>query len=214
MKTIKTFILASLLLLALALTADAQATRRVDYIQVTTIGNGSVPTALSPYVTVVEKGQGLIHQTTFTITAMPVTVADATVGVGTKIYDFPEGRVFILGGTGSAQFTTTSVLASTLNTGVSCRWGLGTVTQTNATLATTEQDLLPVTTFAASATISVANTATTSQLAAAAQFDGTSTAKDAFFNISVPTATDIDADATVLVSGTITITWINLGDLP
>lgn len=213
MKTIKTFILASLLLLTFAFTANAQATRRVDYIQITTIGNGSVPASLAPYISVVEKGNGLVHQTVITITAMPVTVADATVGVGTKIYDFPEGRLFILGGTGSAQFTTTSALASTLNTGVSCRWGLGTVTQSNATLATTEQDLLPVTTFAASTTINVANAATTSQLAAAAQFDGTATAKDAFFNISVPTATDIDGDATVLVSGSITISWILLGDV-
>ncbi len=176
----------------------------------TAAGAGAATTLTGMSVT--EAGNGVVQKTTFTFTNWTPTIADLTVGVGTKIYDFPEGRIFILGSTGTNTFTTTSVLASTLNASVSCRWGVGTVTQTNATLATTEQDLLPVTTFTSSATIAVANTGTTGALAAAAAFDGTATAKDAFFNISVPTATDIDADATVQVNGSVTITWINLGD--
>jgi len=176
----------------------------------TASGAGAATTLTGMSVT--ESGNGVVQKTTFTFTNWTPTVADATTGVGTKIYDFPEGRIFVLGSTGSCTFTTTSVLASTLNASASSRWGVGTVTQTNATLATTEQDLLPVTTFTSSATINVANTATTGALAAAAAFDGTATAKDAYFNISVPTATDIDADATVAINGSVTITWINLGD--
>jgi len=95
---------------------------------------------------------------------------------------------------------------------VSSRWGVGTVTQANATLATTEQNLIPVTTFLSSATINVAPTLVPGALAASAQFDGTTTAIDAFLNMSVPLATDIDADASVAANGTITISWINLGD--
>lgn len=167
-------------------------------------------------VTVAETGHGSYRTTTFTLTNMPMTIRDTTSpaqGGGQKIYDFPEGRIFILGATGTATVTTTSAIASTLNSGVSCRWGVGSVTQANATLATTEQDILPVTTFTSGTTINVANAATTSALAAAAQFNGTTTALDAFFNISVPTATDIDADATVAVNATITINWVFLGDL-
>lgn len=132
-------------------------------------------TATTTGLTSSEQGNGVVQKTVFTFSNVSLTVADATVGVGSKIYDFPEGRIFILGATGSATFTTSSILANTLNASSSSRWGVGTVTQTSATLATTEQDILPVTTFTSSATISVANTATTAALASAAQFDGTAT---------------------------------------
>ena len=138
---------------------------------------------------------------------------DTEQGGGVKIYDFPEGRILFLGSTASIAVTTTSVLASTLNAGVTCNWGVGTVTQANATVATTEQNLIPVTAFTSSATIAVAGATATAALAASAQFDGTSTAIDMFLNLAVAGATDIDADATVTVAGTILFTWINLGDL-
>jgi hypothetical protein len=153
-----------------------------------------------------------LQKTTLTFANTPITVRDTEQGGGVKIYDFPAGRIAIIGATGSVGFTTTSALASTLNAGVSCRWGVGTVTQANATLATTEQNIIPVTTFSSSATINVAPTTVPNALAASAQFDGTSTAVAAFLNVSVPLATDIDANATVVANGTVTITWINLGD--
>lgn len=181
----------------------------------------STPTAVSNVGTVAtvtnlagsEGGNGVVQKTTFKFTLAPITVRDTQQGGGIKIYDFPEGRILILGATGNANFTTGGILASTLHASVSCRWGVGTVTQANATLATTEQDLLPVTTFTSSATTGTVNVTTTnSALVASAQFDGTSAAKSAFFNISVPGATDIDADAAVTISGTVTITWVYLGD--
>lgn len=166
-------------------------------------------------VTVSEQGNGVVQKSSFTFSNTPLTIPNAvagTQGIGVKIYDFPEGRIFILGATGNPSITTTSVLASTLNTGVSCRWGVGTTVGTNATLATTEQDLIPVTTYLASATINVAPTVVPASLAAAVQFDGTGTPKDAYFNVSVPADADLDADATVAVNGTVTITWVFLGD--
>jgi hypothetical protein len=182
---------------------------------VATSSNGTVVSSVAATAIVTESGAGTYHRTTFTLVNMPLTIRDVTApaqGGGQQIYDFPEGRIFILGATGRVTVTTTSVLASTLNASVSSRWGVGTVTQANVTLATTEQDILPVTTFTSSATVNVANTATNAALATAAQFDGTATAKDAFFNISIPTATDIDADATTLINGTLTIHWVFLGD--
>lgn len=164
-------------------------------------------------VTVVEKGEGIIHQTVFTLTALPLTLADLTVGAGVKIYDFPEGQITILGASASVAETTTSVLADTLNTGVTYNWGVGTTTQASATLATTEQDIVPVTNGTASSTINVAGAASGAVRAAApVNFDGTGTAKDAFFNVAIATATDIDADATTTWTGTITITWMFNGD--
>lgn len=166
-------------------------------------------------VTVVERGgiAGGVRQTTFTLVNLPLTLADATTGAGTKIYDFPEGVINILSAAGSITETTTSVLASTLNTGVTYNWGVGTVTQSNGTLATTEQDILPTTDGTASATINVAGAASSgARVLTGAYFDGTGTAKDAFLNIGVAGATDIDGDATVLINGTITIWWQLFGD--
>lgn len=166
-------------------------------------------------VTAVETGVGgFLHKTVLTLTDLPLTLADATVGAGVKIYDFPEGVITILGGFGSVTEKTTSVLASTLNTGITYNWGVGTTTQASATLATTEQDILPVTTGVASATINVAGAASTAvRTGAGASFNGTATAKDAFFNVAVTTATDIDGDATTVWNGTITIFWAFLGDV-
>jgi hypothetical protein len=165
--------------------------------------------------TVVERGNPIIHQTKITLSALPISVSDTHVGGGTKIYDFPEGRILILGAIATVGFTTTSVLASTLNTAVTLSWGVGTVqttTQDSGTLATTQQDIIPTTAATASATINVAGANANGKLAAAAQFDGTTTAIDAYLNVGVPGATDIDGDATITASGSVTITWAFLGD--
>lgn len=176
-----------------------------------TAGAGTIPAAAAPYVTVAEYGDATFHQSVFTLTALPVTMRDTQQGGGVKIYDFPLGRIFRLGATGSIAVTTTSILADTLNTGVTCNWGVGSTTQASATLATTEQDFVNVQAFTASATIDVAGAVSTGVgPSVLASLDGSSTAVDAYLNLAVAGATDIDADASVTVSGTIKITWINL----
>lgn len=174
-------------------------------------GSGTLPAAATPYVSVEEYGDGVFHQSVFTVTALPITMRDTEQGGGFQIYDFPLGRITSLGATATIAVTTTSELSSTLNTGVTCNYGVGSVTQSNATVATTEQDLVNVTAFTSSATIDVAGAdATGVGVGVLASLDGTSTAKDAFINLAVAGATDIDADATVTVTGTVTLTWINM----
>jgi hypothetical protein len=150
---------------------------------------------------------GVVNKTVLTFTALPITMRDTEQGGGVKVYDFPAGRIAFLGATGSIAVTTTSVLADTLNAGVTCNWGIGSTTQASATLATTEQNIIQVAAFTSSATINVAG-------AAAAGF-GAATALaspvDAYLNLAVAGATDIDANATVTVTGTATIYWVNLG---
>jgi len=164
----------------------------------------------------VEEGGGDgFHRAKFIFTNMPLTVRNTEQGGGVKIYDFADGYLMFMGGAGYVTITTTSVLADTLNASVACKWGVGTATQTTTSLTTTEQDLVPAAAFTSSATISVANAATSSVLTATTDmfpFDGTTTAKDAYFNISVDAAGDIDADATVFVNGTVLLSWINIGD--
>mgnify|MGYP001590155211 FL=1 len=174
-------------------------------------GAGSVPAAMSAYVTVAEYGDGVFHQSVFTLTAVPITMRDTEQGGGVKIYDFPLGRIQRLGAAGTIAVTTTSILADTLNTGVTCNWGVGSTTQSSATVATTEQDFINVTAFTASATIAVAGADSKGVgVGVLASLDGTSTAVDAFLNLAVALSTDIDANATVTVSGTVKITWVNV----
>ena len=176
-----------------------------------TVGAGTLPAAATAYVSVAEYGDGVFHQSVFTVTALPITMRDTEQGGGFQIYDFPVGRITSLGATATIGVTTTSALASTLNASSTCNYGVGSVTQSNATVATTEQDFVNVTAFTSSATVDVAGAdATGVGPGVLASLDGTSTAKDAFLNLAVAGATDIDADATVTVTGTVTLTWINM----
>jgi hypothetical protein len=156
---------------------------------------------------------GVVRQTTIVLTALPVTVRDTQQGGGIKFFDFAAGRILFLGAVAKdIVITTTSTILSTLNGGVTGNFGVGSTTQASATLATTEQDVIPTTNFASSTVINVAPAAVDSALATSFQLDGTAAAVDLYFNIGVAGASDIDADATVIVSGTLIITWIDLGN--
>jgi len=195
------------------LNANVRTKVRVADIDNSTIGVGSIPLAMQPYVTVTEKGDDVFKQTVLTLSAVPVTMRDTEQGGGAQIYTFPAGRICRLGAIGSIAVTTTSVLASTLHAGVTCNWGVGSTTQVSATVATTEQDFVNVAAFTSSATINVAGAVANGVGAGVlASLDGTSTAVAAFLNLAVTLAADIDANATVTVDGTITITWANIGD--
>lgn len=175
-------------------------------------GNGSVPSsALAGGVSVTEYGGGMVHKTVFTLSSLSVTMTDHTTAGchgSQQIYDWPEGLLTILGATTNL---TTAKGSGGLATGAALVGSLGTVTtQTdNATLTTTEADIIPSTsgTFTSSAG-TLKGKSTTSQLV---QFDGTATAKDLYLNLAVPDA-DSSADDTVTVSGTITVLWLNAGD--
>lgn len=151
-------------------------------------------------------------QTTLTLNNVAQTVVNGTEYQGTKIYDFPETRMWVVGVVATLQQKTTSTLASTLNASSTGAIALGTATASATTLASAMVDFLPSTAFTSSATVNVAGTAVSAVLAAAAFFDGTGTAKDLYLNTAYATTTDVDGDATQTISGTIVITWLNLGD--
>ena len=154
---------------------------------------------------------GPLCQTTLTLNNVPQAVVNGVEYQGTKIYDFPQGRILILGVTATLQQKTTSAIASTLNSATGAI-SLGTATASSVTLNSTMADLLPSTAFTSSTVINVAGTAVSAALAASAQFDGTTTAKDVYLNTAYATTTDVDADATQTISGTVNITWVQLGD--
>lgn len=178
----------------------------------TETGFGAVPVAVSATVTAAEYMAGLTHRTVLTLADMPQTVVNGTEYQGTKVYTFPEGRILILGVQATLAQKTTSVLASTLNSGATGAVALGSVTASSTTLSSTAADLAPSTAFTSSTTINVAGTAVSPVLASSAQFDGHTTALAMFLNSAYATTTDVDADATQTWTGTIRIVWVPLGD--
>ena len=181
---------------------------------VTTVGNGAKNGAT---VAAVEKGDGVIHQTVLTCTATTITITDdaavAQYG-GVKVYDMPEGSVVFLGCVidGSLTAGVTGTIIDAWNGDVA----LGTATATTgATLTGTEADILQSTATTLAVT-KVANCdaqsiATALTEAGSRWFDGTTAAKDVYLNYVI----DDDVShttGTATFTGTITITWMNLGD--
>lgn len=155
---------------------------------------------------------GPFVQTTISLDNVAQTVTNGTEYQGTKLFTFPQGRIHVLGVTATLQQKTTSAIASTINSGVTGAVGLGTAAASNVSLTSTMVDLLPSTAFTSSTTINVAGTAVSAALASAAQFDGTTTAKPVYLNSAYATTTDVDGNGTQTFSGTVVITWVNLGD--
>lgn len=162
---------------------------------------------------------GPARKVILTLTALEMTVRNTEQGVGIKLLDFPEGAIRIKRASGSLTFTTTSVLADTLNAatpgsvGSVIKWSVGTTTQSSTgVLVGTDKNIVPETSALSSHTINVANTATTALNLPDLFVGGSTTAADVYLNVIVPTAGDIDADATVAVDGTLTIEYEYAGD--
>jgi hypothetical protein len=190
--------------------------------QVVTYAKPVIPAAVAAYVTTPgPTGPDVVQQLTLTLAALPITIGDtapvAQCG-SVKILTFPEGRLRVLDCTvANLLITTTSAIASTLNSGVTGQFGLGSVAASTVTLATTALTFAPgtgqtPTAWTSSTVINVPPAVMNSVLAATVNLDGTTTAIPVFLNLSVTTATDIDADATVAVSGTIIFTYAMVGD--
>jgi hypothetical protein len=176
----------------------------------TTVGVGAKNGAT---VTAVELGDGVLHQTVLTLAATPVTVANTTGASfgGVKVYDFPAGRILIQGVTVNLSFNWTDDSSPVIAQDGSGDFSMGSTITADATLATTDVDLLPSTAMTDPFLAGVGTGA--GALAASFHYDGTATALDANLNIIIDDADVANATtADVLVSGTVTITWTNLGD--
>jgi hypothetical protein len=162
--------------------------------------------------TAVDAGDGVIHQTVLTLTltgANDLDMADADHGTGIKVFDFPAGRIHVIGAVIDASVTVNNAFEASPNDVVllSCGSAVG---ADDADLTSTEADLIPKATLD-----TVGNTELTlpwhGALAASAAFDGTTTALDLFVNAAVA-GTSLTKALTIAITGTLTITWINLGD--
>jgi hypothetical protein len=192
-------------------TAFPRALRRLyDWLQ-DTANVGAVASVTG--LTVTEEGAGPIHKTVLTFDDVAFALVDEAGVVaykGTKVYDMPAGNILVLGATADLALTKSSA-------GVNADWdgdfGVGTVTASNnSTLSSTEQNIIPTT--ATPQAVAGATTAKGINAAAIAPLDGTATAIDIYLNFLVDDA-DHDVTSTpcnLVVNGTLTIHWIQLGD--
>jgi hypothetical protein len=148
-----------------------------------------------------------VHKTVLTLTltgTYDLDLADGDHGTGSAIYTFPAGRILILGSVLDAAMATTGIGAHANDT-----YSVGIGSETAAddnTLSSTEQDLVAVITADGQSTATAHG-----QLAASAQFDGTTSALVAYFNVACANANNTGVQ-TYAATGTWTVTWINLGD--
>ena len=149
-------------------------------------------------------GMCFAHQTVFTLVSLPVSVVGATgVGFGgTQIYDFPAGVLWVFACMMNLTFDTTGTNLSATDGG-DC--SIGTTVAGDGTLSSTDEDLCPET------SVDPLSDGATGYLAAGAMFDGSATAKDVYVNMLIDDG-DIGDTESLLISGTIIITWVNLGD--
>lgn len=183
-----------------------------DVVDGPAVGTPSVLTCTSE-----EVGDGHLNKTILRLTSVPVTVVSVTTGAGvggTELYGFPEGLINMLGcvadlscviAEGDQADYTDATPAGDI--------AVGTLAPANADgLGTdaTDDD------FATAVALTMAAYSSNSQLVSepASIMDGSSTAKNLFVNMLID-AGDIDDDttSTVYVSGSIIVTWLNLGDV-
>lgn len=172
--------------------------------------NGAGAIVTTNGLSLAEYGSGLIHQTVFTLASVdyPIVDSGANGGHGSlQLYDFPEGKVLILGTTNDLTFTAASTNGLTATATYDFGVGSAATGTGDAVLSSTEQDL--VTKIEGDLVASVATPQAIYSTAVA--LDGTTTPADAFLNAAFEAA-DISADEEGTATGTVTVTWINLGD--
>lgn len=155
---------------------------------------------------------GPIHQTALTLTltgANDLDLADGDHGTGIKIADFPAGRIAILGVTVNASVAHNGAFNASPNDVFNVSAG-SVIGADDNDLTSTEVDLVPKT---ALDTVSGATSPLDwkTALVATAQFDGTTTAVPLHINAAVA-ATANSGATTYAITGTLTVTWVNLGD--
>jgi hypothetical protein len=161
--------------------------------------------------TAAEYCDAFVHKTVLTLTltgANDVDLADsANNSKGVKIYDFPAGRILILGAIMDGSVTVNNAFNASTNDVFYLSCGSADATQAaDGDLTGTEADIIPKTTLD-----TVSNTTLTldfdAALATSAQW---ASPLDLYFNAAVLDASTTKA-VTVAATGTLTLYWINLG---
>jgi len=156
-----------------------------------------------------------LHKTRITLHRLEMDITEVAAdpdGWGTvQIYTFPQGRVLVLGVTTDLVCDATSNYDGDGDIGDTAEgdFSIGTTATSDTDLSgdATDIDLCPVTSVVLSSGTGDGHGA----LAASAQFDGTSSAKEAHLNM-IWDAASVAGNTKVAWYGTVTILWVDLGD--
>lgn len=175
---------------------------------------GAPNASVTGHISATYEGDGPWIKTTLTLKDVVVTTGNTTGASfgSTKLYDFPEGRIAIL--SNIAYFTEIDWAGSDIAVGGSGDYSLGSTATADATLSSTDVDMLPSTAMLDPFVAGVGRSNAGSALAALAQFDGTTTAVDMNLNAIIDDADVSDGAASddVRFTGTIEFVWCNIGD--
>lgn len=156
--------------------------------------------------------QGVVAPQVTTITvpaSTSITMTDATTNGShgsKKIFTLPEGNIMFLGAVTNLTIARVGI-ALTATAPIVAAIGSTAVATDNATLLTTEANIMASTSATLAAGVGAVNGHSTSTV----KLDGTTTPVDLYLNFAVADAGSTGNDA-LTVSGTITVTYINLGD--
>lgn len=180
--------------------------------EITSRSIGSLVALLGAGAMSVLERKGQLHRTIITlVAAVLTTVDDVTNGAQATqdLYLFPRGNILFLGGSSNLTITgdgtnqtTTAALVAAIGSSAAAA---------DATLTSTEADFIPSTVATFTASVGTMKGKST----ASKFFDNTTTTAaaqlKAKLNCAIPTAGS-SAVGTLLVSGTVELVWVNLGD--
>lgn len=172
--------------------------------------NAGVPLSRAGLNVAIE-GRGGRFSVVYTFTGMLIPVTDALAYASAKLFDFADGKIRHIGGTSKLRFKVTTA-RTTINDSAAMDYSLGTAAASSITLASTMVDILAKQDHTLDGVADAYTAFQAADLAAAATFDGTGTAKDLYLNVGFPTNTEIDADGTLAVDGVITHLFEQWGD--
>lgn len=185
---------------------------RTNFSTITTVGTHASPA--SGTITPVHKvAGGLICRNTFTVANLLQNITNGTEYQSSLIWTFPSVRASMVQAYFSIAQKTTSDPTTTLNASVTGAISLGTAAASSTTLSSTMANLCSSTAFTSSATQNVAGTAVEKYLDANNDgsemfvIDATASDVSVYLNTAYATTTDVDADATQTLSGTIQLYW-------
>jgi hypothetical protein len=193
---------------------------RTDHLGSNSVNIGTVHADSAAYLIAEDFGNFFMHQTVLTLTSLPVVTGNTSgASFGSKqLFTFPEGRINIIccaAYFGTITFNTAAGATGDIDGAGSGDYAIGTTATADATIAGTDVNILPSTAMLDPFVAGVGRSNVGSVLAAAALFDGTSTATPVFLNVIIDDAdvSDLAASDSVFFTGQVRITWQWLGDI-
>ena len=146
----------------------------------------------------------------FVLNAKALSIAGASgVGYGTVVLgDLPEGFVGVLGAFARLRFTSTDADIQATFDG---DFSVGTTPTADATLSTTDANIIPSTSFGGAATSGVSPVVSGSSAAPAAPLDNSDGSLELNLNVIIDDA-NISGTADMTVTGVVTVLFAMLGD--